>query len=259
MYLLKQSRESRIISAIALLALALLLLLAVKGSIEIRSAHPHQPDNPSQLGEIFVPFFYIEAALIAFWGWLAAGIGVGKNLGEESGSFLFTRPRRRGWFLWSDWGFAIAQIAAIVLLTNLIVGIFMTRVLNLMHSPGMVQLAADSQPIPLVTIMLLISIGVLLFAGLIYGLTYLCTIILKRSAGVMLAAGVLVAYAIFRGLMGHYYPTVHLPDLILSLFNMDRHSIYGLSDHLAFGYAARAVLMLLFPLAAQVILDRSEI
>jgi hypothetical protein len=75
----------------------------------------------------------------------------------------------------------------------------------------------------------------------------------------MLAAGVLVAYGVFRGLMGHYYPTLHLPNLILDLFDFDPRSFSGLSNHLGAGIVARAVLMLLFPLAAQVLLDRSEI
>jgi hypothetical protein len=52
---------------------------------------------------------------------------------------------------------------------------------------------------------------------------------------------------------------MHIPDLILDLFSLNRHSLSGLSDHLGLSIAARAVLMLLFPLAAQVILDRSEI
>ncbi len=258
MYLSKQWRESRTISAIALLALALLFVLAVKGSIEVSSGHAQSNDH-NQFGMVFIPIFYAEAGLIAFWGWLAGGIGAGKNLGEESGSFLFTRPRRRAWFLWNDWAFAIVEIAAIVLFTNLMLGFLLARMLTLMHSPGSVQLTPNSQPIHLFALMLLISIGVLLFAGLIYGLTYLCTIILQRSAGVMLGAGILVAYAVFRGLMGHYYPTVHIPNLILDLFNFDHRSVYGLSDHLAVAYAIRAVLMLLFPLTAQMVLERSEI
>ncbi|HEX5234064.1 MAG TPA: hypothetical protein VFW25_01905 [Silvibacterium sp.] len=258
MYLSKQWRESRIISVIALLGLALLLLLVIKGNIEINS-HPIHSGDHNDFAGVFVPIFYVEAALVAFWGWLAGGIGAGKNLGEESGSFLFTRPRRRAWFVWNDWGFAMAQIAALVLLTNLIVGLLLARILTLMHSPGLVQLSRDGQPVPLITIMLLVSVGVLLFAGLIYGLTYLSTIIMKRAAGVMLGAGILVTYTVFRGIMGHYYPTVHIPNLILDLFNFGERAFSGISDHLGIAIAARAVLMLLFPLAAQVLLDRSEI
>lgn len=256
MYLSKQWRESRILSAIAALGLILLLILATKGSIQMSSAHV-QGQNHNEIGGLFTALFYVEAALIAFWGWLAGGIGAGKNLGEESGSFLFTRPRSRSWFLWSDWSFGIAQIAAVVLLTNLMLGLLAARFLALMHTPGSVQLNAHSQPIPLIALMLLISIGVLLFAGLIYGLTYFSTIVLKRASGVMLGAGIFVGYLVFRSVIEHYYPTIHIPDLIIDLFNY--RSFYGLSDHLGIAIATRAVLMMLFPLAAQVILDRSEI
>lgn len=145
MYLSKQWRESRIISGIAVLVLALLFLLAVKGSIEIRSTHI-SADNQYQFGAVFIPIFYVEAGLIAFWGWLAGGIGAGKNLGEESGSFLFTRPRRRAWFLWHDWGFAMAQITIIVLLVNLIVGFLLARFLTIVHLSSDVQLTAQSTP-----------------------------------------------------------------------------------------------------------------
>jgi hypothetical protein len=258
MYLSKQWRESRIISGIAILALALLLLLASKGLVAATPVRI-QGSNHEGFGMIFVPVFYVEAALVAFWGWLAAGIGVGKNLGEESGSFLFTRPRRRAWFLWNDWGFVMAQIAIILLLTNLMIGLLLGRVLALMHSPGSVQLTSQTAPVPLATPLVLIGVAALLFAGFIYGLTYLCTIVLQRTSGVMLCAGILVAYAVFRGLMGHYYPTVHLPNVILDLFDFDHHSFYGFSGNLGISFAARALLMLLMPLAAQVVLERSEI
>ncbi|MGC2161612.1 MAG: hypothetical protein WA634_06880 [Silvibacterium sp.] len=259
MYLSKQWRESRIISGVAVLALLLLLLLVIKGGVAINSIHVHDNNNHDGFGMLFIPLFYVEAALVAFWGWLVADIGAGKNLGEDSGSFLFTRPRRRAWFLWNDWGYAMAQIAAIILFANLMIGLLLESILTLMHSPGMVHMTEGGDPVPLIFIMALISIGVLLFAGFIYGLTYFSTIVLKRTAGVMLGAGILVAYLILRGLLYHYYPSFHPPDLIMNVFNFNHHSVYGLSGNLGLSIAARTVFMLLFPLAAQVILDRSEI
>jgi hypothetical protein len=258
MYLSKQWHESRIISGLAALALLLLLFLAFKATGEMRSANFHR-DSDSGIIVALVPLFYIEAGLVGFWGWLAGGIGAGKNLGEESGSFLFTRPRRRAWFLWNDWGFAMAQIAAIILATNLILGYVLARITILMNSPGIVQMGPESEPLSLTLVMLVISLCVLLFAGLIYGLTYLCTILIKRASGVMLCAGILVAYVVFRGLMHHYYQSVHLPNLIIDLFKFDQHSVYIFSDHLGLSLVARTVAMLLFPLAAQVVLERSEI
>jgi hypothetical protein len=259
MYLLKQWRESRIISTLAALALILLLLLVLKGSVAIDTFHSHGNNDNQGFAFIFVPIFYVEAALVAFWGWLAGGIGAGKNLGEDSGSFLFTRPRRRAWFLWSDWGYAMAQIAAIILLMNIMIGFLIAHALVLMHSPGVVQLTTQGQPVPLTFIMFTISVGVLLFAGLIYGLSYFSTILIKRTSGVMLAAGILVAYLILLGILHHYYPAFHTPGLIMNVFNFDQHSMYGLSGNLAYNFAARTVAMLAFPAAAQLILDHSEI
>jgi hypothetical protein len=258
MYLSKQWRESRIVSGLAVLALLLLLALVVEGNFSINSLHGHD-NNREGFAMIFIPILYVEAFLVAFWGWLAAGIGVGKNLGEDSGSFLLTRPRRRSWFLWNDWGYGIAQIAAIILIANLMIGLFLNRILTLMHTPGMVLMGEGNNPVPLVLLMVLISVGVLLFAGLIFSITYFSTIVLKRSAGVMLGAGILVGYLILRGILHHYFPAFHLPDLIMNIFNSDHHSLYGLAGDMGLSIAARAVAMLLFPLAAQVILDKSEI
>ncbi|MFZ0662978.1 MAG: hypothetical protein WAM66_09825 [Acidobacteriaceae bacterium] len=258
MYLSKQWRESRILSGIAVLALILLLFLAVKAGFAVDTVHVSN-DNRDGFRMLFIPLFYIEAILVAFWGWLAAGIGVGKNLGEESGSFLLTRPRRRAWFLWSDWGYAMVQIAAIIVLANLMIGFLLAHILGLLHRPESIQLADHAQPISLFAIMALVSVGVLLFAGLIYGLTYFSTIVLRRAAGVMLGAGILVAYLILRGLIAHYYPSVQLPNLIPNLFNFNHNSFYGLSNNIGWSLLARAAVMMAFPVAAQFILDRSEI
>lgn len=258
MYLSKQWRESRIISIIAALALLLMLALVLKAHSATGEVHFQDGDHVG-FAFVFVPIFYVEALLVAFWGWLAAGIGTGKNLGDESGSFLFTRPRRRSWFVWNDWGYAMGQIALIVLLANLMLGLFLRRILGLMHSPAVIQMPPAGQPLPLFIVMLLVSIGVLVFAGFIYGLTYLCTLLIKRASGVMLGAGVLVAYAILRGLLSYYYPSIRLPNVIPDVFNFDHHSFNGFADHLGISFIARAVAMLLLPVAAQAVIERSEI
>lgn len=261
MYLSKQWRESRILSGIAVLALLLLLALVAKAGLAVDGAHFHltEGNRTGGFGMVFVPLLYIEAILTAFWGWLIAGIGAGKNLGEDSGSFLFTRPRSRAWFLWSDWGYAMAQIAAIIALANLMLGLLAAHILHLMHYPAAVPLIDGGEPVSLLLVMVLVSVGALLFAGLIYSLTYFSTIVLKRSIGVMLGAGILVAYLILSGLVHHYYPTVQLPSLIISLFNFNHHGFNGLSGNLAVSIIVRAAVMMAFPVAAQVILDRSEI
>lgn len=258
MYLLKQWRESRIISILVPIGLALLLALVVRTGVAMDTVHfGDAPNHRGNFGVAFIPFFYAEAGLVAFWGWLAAGIGAGKNLGEGSGSFLFTRPRRRAWFLWNDWGYAMAHIAIMIVLANLMIGLLLAHILHLMHMPAAIPLTETGEPVSLAVIMVVISIGVLLFAGLIYGLTYFSTIILQRTSGVMLGAGIIVAYLILGGLVHHYY-SVHLPNLILGLFQVESHHL-TFTGHLAAKMVARAAVMMAFPIAAQLILDRSEI
>jgi hypothetical protein len=256
MYLSKQWRESRIISILAALCLALLMALVIKAGFAFNGFHLR--DNDFGASVLFVPLFYIEAVLVAFWGWLIASIGAGKNLGEGSGSFLFTRPRSRAWFLWNDWGYAMGQIAVIIVLANLMIGLLCAHILHLTHRTAAASFTPEGKPLSLALDMIFISVGALLFAGLIYGLTYFCTIVLKRSIGVMLGAGILVAYLILTVVVHHYYPTILLPHLIISLFQIQSHEL-TFTGHLALKIAVRAAVMLAFPIAAQLILDRSEI
>lgn len=260
MYLSKQWRESRILSVLAVLGLVLLLALVVKGAVAIDTVDFGKVrNNHGKFGDAFIPLFYVEAVLIGFWGWLIAGIGVGKNLGEDSGSFLLTRPHSRAWFLWSDWGYAMAQIAAIIVLANLMIGLLVAHILHLMHLPAAIEFPEPGRSISVFAFMVILSVGVLLFAGLIYGLTYFSTIVLKRSIGVMLGAGILVAYLIISGLVHYYYPTIHLPNLIIPIFQWEPLKLPFASNNLALKMVARAAVMMAFPVAAQFILDRSEI
>lgn len=259
MYLSKQWRESRIVSILAILSLALLFALVVKGATAIDTVHFDNRNYNGDFGSAFVPLFYVEAVLVGFWGWLIAGIGIGKNLGEDSGSFLLTRPHRRAWFLWSDWGYAMAQVAAIIVLTNLMIGLLMVHILHLMHLPAVVPLTEGVQSVSLFVMMILVSLGVLLFAGLVYSVSYFCTVLIQRTSGVMLGAGIFVGYLVLGALVHHYYPGIHFPNLIMGLFNIDNHRFSGFSNDLAIKFIARAVITMVFPIAAQLILERSEI
>lgn len=258
MYLSKQWREGRIISAIAVLSLMLLLFGIVKAYLKIGDGHL-EGNDPRAFPVMFIALFYIESVLVAFWAWLAASIGVGRNLGEDSGSFLFTRPRSRAWFLWNDWGFGMAQLAIIILVANLMVGWLLHHIQMLMHLSGGVTFNRHGNPIPVTLLLLLIGLGALLFSGLVFSLTYFSTIVLKRMSGVITGAGILVGYVVLRLVIAHYYPSIQLPDPIPNLFNFDHQTFNGLSDHLGLSLSIRAAVMLAFPIAAQLILDRSEI
>lgn len=262
MYLSKLWREGRLLTILAVVALLLLFAGLVRFDYFLGSVQMQHPDPQQIAGGIvgfLVGILYTESILVSFWGWLSAGIGIGKNLGEDSGSFLLTRPRRRAWFLWNDWGYTMAQIAAIIAVTNLIFLFSIEHILAILHVPAVVPIDGNAGSISVPFLMLLISIAVLLVAGLIYGISYFSTILIKRTSGVMLGAGILLGYFILGGVLHHYAPSVHLPSLVMNIFAHGHHAPPGLTGHLGINIAARAIAMLAFPFAAQLILDRSEI
>ena len=262
MYLSKLWREGRILSIIAAVALLLMFAGLLRFNYFITSVKMDHPD-PRQIAGGIVGFMlgilYTESILVSFWGWLSAGIGLGKNLGEDSGSFLLTRPRRRAWFLWHDWGYTMAQIAIIIATVNLIFLLSMQHILALLNVPAAIPIDSNGGSVSVLVLMAMLSIAVLLVAGLIYGLSYFCTILIKRTSGVMLGAGLLLCYFILRGVLHHYAPSMHLPNLVMNIFEVGHHAPPGLAGGLSINIAARIIVMLAFPFTAQLILNRAEI
>jgi hypothetical protein len=76
----------------------------------------------------------------------------------------------------------------------------------------------------------------------------------------MLGAGIILGYLILRALVHHYW-SVDLPSLLLQAFDLSpiSHNSMGLSDQLGLAVALRGAVVLLIPLAAQVVLERAEI
>jgi hypothetical protein len=262
MYLWKYWRESRVILAWAVLLLFIFAVLIAKAVIKMDHSpgmHFNTADFP-QFGGFFVAAFYIQAVVLAFFAWLMGGVGLGRNLGEESGSYLLTPPRRRSWFLWSDWACGMAELAAIVALSNLMVWLLAHHLMAKFHDPLHGHIAFQGAGTYLLsTVMGSIYVGVLLFCGLIFSVTYFSTIVLKHARGVILGAGLLVGYVGLGKLVQYYWPSIELPHLLTQLFLFEGRNPNGLSHSIVLSMAARVLVMLLFPVAAQLVLDRSDI
>jgi len=119
MYLWKYWRESRIALAVGMVLVGLLLL-----GVCVHHVGPplhgrfREQLNPDQIYLVVTSFLTLPL------GFLALGFGsfgVGRDLGEGSGSFVLSRPRARASFVWSDWGFGMAQLLLIILAANLVV------------------------------------------------------------------------------------------------------------------------------------------
>ena len=255
MYLWKQWRESRILSALGLIGLLLLAALVAKGVVEM-----HVSVGFNGFSAFVIGIFYLQAVLIGCWAWLLGSMGVGKNLGEESGSFLFTRPRTRSWFLWHDWAFGMGLLAVVITVSGILFSILLHSSSAYTHMPASdMRFSQTGQSIHLIPLMLLIGFGVLLCTGLVYSLTYFSTIVVKRISGVILGAGIFTAYMVLRAMLHHYYPSVLLPSPVPAIFTGGNRQPLGISDHIALGLTLRTLLVIAFPVAAQLVLNRAEI
>ena len=264
MYLRKYLRESRNILILVAVLLTIMTILVVKGEITMadhKITHFNTEDFP-QFGGFFVAALYAQSAVLAFVAWLMGGVGVGRNLGEECGSYLLTRPRSRAWFLWHDWAYGMAEIAVTVAATNLLLWQLAHFIMMQFNDPlhGRVVFHGDTSEYLLSTLMGLIFLCVLIFCGLVFSVTYFSTIVVKNSRGVVLGAGLFAGYVVLGTVIKHYWPTaVQLPHLVPQLFALGEGGVHGLSDSFGVSMAIHALVVLLFPVAAQQILDRSDI
>jgi hypothetical protein len=184
--------------------------------------------------------------------------GVGRDLGEGSGSFLFSRPRSRAFFVWNDWGYGMAQLLLLVLAANAVLALAIHRV-----APGSGPILLAGQPVSMLSIFCLHCTAGLLLIGLLFGFTYFASV-LSRGHGVVLTIGVLVVYLVAKPVVKHYWPSITLPDLSLTEFSMTESSLFGgmatrFADHLGLAIALRSALALAFPFAAQLLLQQRDV
>ena len=256
MYLWKYWRETRIAFCVGLTAIAVLFLLIFKERNLIISGSP--PFD--QFARILPVALIAQTFPVSFFAWLFGSAGVGRDLGDGSGSYLFSRPTSRGFYVWRDWGFGLAQLLVIVVLLNVVLGFQIYRLLLAVAAdPFHGRLVLAGGPVPLALLVGLNCIVAFLLAALVFGLTYFSTILIKHSKGVMLAAGVLLGYIILETVMKHYWPGVALPHLLASDYLDPSSKVPSLVNHLGAYLAARAGFILLFPIAAQLVLEKTDL
>jgi hypothetical protein len=98
MYMWKYWRETRLAFDISLFIIALLFGQFLKSNLLSANLASYPRESIAHLFELpALPFF--QAAPIAFLSWIMGSFGVGGILGEMGGSYLFSRPRGRGYFV----------------------------------------------------------------------------------------------------------------------------------------------------------------
>ena len=251
MYLWKYWRESRITFAVGLLLVGLLLWGVLKIPVGSLMQGPHDAgDSPATI------YLLMAAPLVLPLGFLAllfGSFGIGSDMGKGSGSFLFSRPRTRAFFVWNDWGFGIAQLLLIVLAANAVLVLAIHRI-----APGSGPIVLAGHPVSMLSIFCLHCTAGLLLIGLLFGLTYFCSV-LAKNRGVLLAIGIVVAYQIAKAVVKYKWPSITLPDLTLTEFSMTPQGPPGFAKNLGLEIGLRSAVALAFPFAAQLLLQQRDI
>jgi ABC-type transport system involved in multi-copper enzyme maturation permease subunit len=251
MYLWKYWRESRITFAVGMALVGLLLWAVLKIHVGDLGQGPNGTNETSPA----TIYLLMAAPLVLPLGFLAllfGSFGAGHDLGKGSGSFLFSRPRSRAFFVWSDWGYGMAQLLLIVLAANAVLALAVYRII------GGGPILLGGVPVSMASIFVLHCIAGLLLIGLLMGLTYFSSV-LAKNRGVLLALGVVLAYYIAKAVVNYKWPSITLPDLTLTEFSMTPQGPPGFAKNLGLEIALRAAVALAFPFAAQILLQQRDV
>jgi hypothetical protein len=251
MYLWKYWRETRIAFCVSLLGVALLLMAVMSEHGIVTSGGP----PVQQLPQILVVLLIVQSIPLGFLGWILGSFGVGRDMGEGSGSFVFTRPASRASFVWRDWGFGMAELLIVTILLNLVIGLQLYKLFAAGVQGGALPASPAASPVLSASLTCLVSF---LLAALIFSVTYFSTILLKSSKGTMLGAGALLGYVVLKAVVEHYWPSVQLPGLLPDL-PLLAQTVSGVTGSLWLSLALRTALVVVFPVAAQLVLEKTDI
>jgi hypothetical protein len=254
MYLWKCWRDTRIVLVASLVCIGVLFVSIVSKDIAIDQHAPFE-----RLSNILPFALTIQAFPISFVAWLLGSFGVGRDLGERSGSYVFTRPKSRAYFVWCDWGVGMAQLLPIAALLNLMLGVLLHRIIVAVGDPLHGSVLIAGRPVTLAFIVWLNFGAAYLLAGLVFSLTYFSTVIAKHAKGLIYGAGVLVGYIFLEMIVPHYWPGIHLPHLVLQEFVQSHLVVRGISSYLGVSAVIRAAIILVFPFAAQFVLQKADL
>jgi len=205
--------------------------------------------------ELEITFYvtYMCALVMAF---IIGGNGIGADIGKGTGDFLLTRPRSRRYFVWAGWTSGVVELFSVLLFTVLFVFASNWYVLhwqwNLVPSPMHFALGYGKfLDVPLMLATIFLS------AGVMYGLTYFFSVVLRNGPrGIVWSLAIVLGYA-FIAINLEIYKHISLPGLMLSeLASQPIKHWYLAPVTQAIGWT---VVALAAPVAAQFALERSDV
>jgi ABC-type transport system involved in multi-copper enzyme maturation permease subunit len=245
MYLWKSWRDARLSVLIYLIP-----MLVVIG-VSLRYAPVHIGDHYQSAEGFMSALLDPWAGLLAIVAWAIGGDGIGRAIGDGSGAYVLTRPRSRRFFLWCDAGFSLGLLTVIASATLLLFALALKlHVIDVRLSDLKTARLA----------FLLIPLCTVVYAGLVYSTTYLCTLLIPMP-GLARVSSVLVflTYALLRALSNQWFTFLHafLPSWQVKPFPDALSSDPAPGLWLSVGGRMLAIFLML--LVAQFVLERREI
>ena len=246
MYLWKSWRDARLSVAIFFVPIVFMLYGVLRHAPAEMGTSSH-----ASAEWILTHVLSVACILLLFVAWSLGGDGIGHDIAEDRGAFLLTRSRTRRFFLWSDSAFSFGLMA--VLAWGIVLLFELLTLVHVIELPPGISLSAVA--------FLLIPLSGVVFAGLIYAVTYLCTLLIPRDKTArVISVAVLIAYAYlhFKAYRTWGGVTQYLfPSWWVDPFPYQYSS--AVAPHVWLELGGRVVAIVVLLLAAQFVLERREI
>jgi len=184
---------------------------------------------------VFLPTFYLILIAVALG---LGAIGAIQEFAEKTAHFLFTKPRSRAYFVWAGWAVGCGQLLVIALV-NLSAG--WVTLSRYSRSPFRSALFGPIKEQDIA--------GILIYALLVYGLTYSLTAVLRNGLkGLGASMGTIIGLQAFAAAIRVRW-NIHVPIPPLPIGGLP----------LVISDIAWILVGLLFVFAAQLVVERAEI
>lgn len=252
MYFWKCWRESRGTFIVGVVVTAVVCAFYTVGAAKMAFptagqtiAHPTHPTVEQAWSQAVHLTLGAGGLFAVIWGLLVGAKGLGKEFEENTADFVFTRPRRRHYWVWAGWPAGVLQLAIIVFAAAAVT----CGVLVLVTGRFYTWRFMATLP------------GLIVASVAAYGFTYLLTIV-TRSGRQALSYGivVLVIAIAIPAVAGHYWH-IDLPHPMGFMGGAAEWAV-GTGPSHPFPFKAEflwTVVALVFPLASQLVVEKAQV
>jgi hypothetical protein len=262
MILWKSWRDLRVFVFIGLAWLAL-LSAGVLSHPHVVETTPRFSEGVDVIAALMRVFLDFQTFTFAFLAWGMGTRGIGRDIGNGSGSFVLTRPARHAAFVWTEWCAGLAAIALLLAVADLLywgaVRLQVIRIIYMRLGPDDRRIWVDVA-LPFRT-SAIATLCAFLFVALIFSLTHLGTIVLRHSTrGLLFCIGCLIGYLVLGWEIYLHHPSwsPYYPDILFQPFYDFPQNMNLVPDATA-SILERLAILPLFPLIAQLSLLRAEV